>query len=292
MKKIHCLIIFLSVAGMACAQPAYLNKYNSKKPSQGDKFLKTQWWLGFKAGVNLTKATSDATYSGYSPTNYDASLLEKKYDSYDGANGQAGLEITFYHQGFSFSFQPNYRRQTFAYSNAYEWTSSEDAGNTISLNYDQNHKLDFIDLPLIIKYDILKSTKLRPFVQAGFFYSTLVSALKEVEISGEDLASGSAGPFENQTVIIGADNLFIKPSWGYLVGGGVAYDFWNVRLVLDASYRIGLTNITNAQNRYSENQLSGLGDAMDDIQLDNISINFGLLFPLRFISSDGHNAVR
>jgi len=292
MKRFLLSVLTLLLAvNFSWAQPAYMNKNKSTKPNEGDKFLQTQWWLGFKSGINTSEASPDALFSGYSPTNYSIDLLEKQYNSFGDFSGQAGLEITFYHRGFSFSFQPNYQRQTFAYSNSYEWQSNEDASNTISLNYDHNHKLDFIELPLIVKYDILKTTKFRPFVQAGVFYSRMVNATKEIEISGEDLASGSAGPFENQSLIIGVNDLFIQSNTGWLAGLGINYDFWNVRLVLDVTYRGGLNNITNAQNRYSENALVGIGDAMDDVSLNNVMINVGALFPLRFISS-GLNPVR
>lgn len=288
MKKQLTILILFSMSSLVLAQPAYMNK-GSKRPNPGDKFLQTQWWLGFKAGTNISRASADASYSGYSPINYNPSEIQKSYADFENLTGQAGLEITFYHKGFSFSFQPNYRRQQFGYSNAYTWQDSEEESNFISLNYDQAHKLDFIELPVFLKYDILKTTKLRPFVQVGFFYGTLVNAQKEVSISGEDRASG--GPFENEEFIIGADDLFIKSSIGVVGGVGLYYDFWNLRLVFDVSYRMGLNNLTNAENRFSENQLSGIGDAMDDIMMDNVTINFGCLFPLRFISS-GINAVR
>ncbi len=292
-KRISILSFLLFVGcGISFAQPAYLNKKRSKKPTEADRFMQTQWWLGFKAGVNMTEASPDQRFSGLSPTNYDPGILDKEYDGFEAISGQAGIEITFYHKGFSFSFQPNYRRQQFGYSNSYEWTNTEDADNTLSLNYDQAHKLDYIELPLLVKYDILKQNKFRPFVQVGVFYATLMNAQKEVEISGIDQASGSAGPFENQQLIIGADDLFIKSSTGVMGGLGFYYDFWSVRLVFDATYRMGLNNITNTQNRFSENQLSGIGDAMDDVNLNNISFNLGCLFPMRFISSKIHNPVR
>lgn len=288
MKKAALTIASIVICvGFVIAQPAYLNK--SRRPNPQDKFSKTQWWLGFKAGANISKAQADAQFSGYSPINYEITEIQKVYDDFENVTGQAGLEITFYHKGFSFSFQPNYRRQQFGYVNEYTWSDNEIDDNFVSLNYDQAHKLDYIELPLLIKYDILQTTKLRPFVQAGFFYGALVNAQKEITISGEDRASG--GPFDNENLIIGADDLFISSNIGVIGGLGLYYDFWNLRLVFDASYRMGLNNITNAENRFSENQLSGLGDAMDDLTMDNITINIGCLFPLRFISS-GINAVR
>ncbi|HNP17658.1 MAG TPA: porin family protein [Fulvivirga sp.] len=285
------IVIMFSFSLLTEAQ-IYKHKYNVRKPTANDKFLKTQWWLGFKAGANLTKAMPETRYSGLSPTNYSSNQLEKEYAGFDKLGGQAGLEITFYHQGFSFSLQPYYRRQRVSYSNNYEWVSSENTANTLTLKYDQDHLLDYIELPLLIKYDIMKSSKVRPFIQIGAYYGTLVNANKNIEISGTDFASGSAGPFENQSQIIGAKALFTKSSVGLIGGAGFSYDFWNVRLVIDASYRYGLNNITNVKNRYSENQLSGIGDALDDMKLRNLSFNIGCLFPMRFISNQGNNAVK
>ncbi|ELR73765.1 hypothetical protein C900_01375 [Fulvivirga imtechensis AK7] len=259
--------------------------YSSSKPKREDQFLQTQWWLGFRAGLNLTEVEPTKRYSGFSPINYEPKLNEKSYSGFELPGGHAGLEITFYHKGFSFSVQPNYRRQRFSYSNTFEWRDSENQDNRLELKYEQDHQLDYIEIPLFIKYDILKGTA-RPFVQVGAYYATLVSANKAVEITGTDYASGNAGPFKTEKAIIGAKDLFIKSSVGIAGGLGVSYDFWNVRLVFDATYRYGLNNISNAKNRYSENQLTGIGDALDDLEMRNISFNLGFLFPLRFISKN------
>lgn len=254
-----------------------------KRPSANERFLKTQWWLGFKAGGNATAVTPETKFSGFSPVNYNATENEKTYEDYDGISGHAGLEITFYHHGWSFSFQPNYRRQQFTYDNDYNWEETNNPDNSLVLNYKQNHLLDYIELPLFIKYD-LTQTKFRPFIQVGAYYATLVNAQKAVEISGTDFASGDAGPFETQELIIGVNDLFLKSSTGLAGGVGFSYDFWNVRLVFDATYRHGLNNIVNVKNRYAVNELASIGDAMDDIKLKNISVAIGCVFPLRFIS--------
>jgi hypothetical protein len=48
---------------------------------------------------------------------------------------------------------------------------------------------------------------------------------------------------------------------------------------------LGMSNISSTDNRYGSDRLSGVGDAMDDLTLDNISVSLGCLFPLRFLSS-------
>jgi hypothetical protein len=46
-----------------------------------------------------------------------------------------------------------------------------------------------------------------------------------------------------------------------------------------------MSNVVSAENRYSNDRLAGVGDAMDDLDMDNLSISLGCLFPLRFLES-------
>ncbi len=282
------LCFCLTYEAEAQRKPAKKRKksgYTTRKPKD-DPFLKSQWWLGFRAGANLTQANPDTRYSAFSPINYDADENQKEYGGFEKLGGHAGIEVTYYHRGFSFSFQPNYRRQRFIYSNDYLWEDLENAQNSVELNYEQDHQLDYIEFPLYVKYDLVSDGPFRPFIQVGGYYGVLTSANKSVEISGTDIASGNAGPFENQNVIVGAEDLFIKSSVGLTGGLGVSYDVQNVRLVFDISYRHGLNNITDTENRFSENQLSGIGDALDDISMQNIGATLGILFPLRYVTKN------
>lgn len=284
-----CLTITISQAQQKTTRAKANKAYTSRKGKKDDKFLDTQWWLGFRGGVNLTEAEPGNRFSAFSPINYSAEDNRKTYSSFEGLAGQAGIEITFYHKGFSFSLQPNYRRQRFSYSNDLLWEDDNNASSRLELRYDQDHQLDYIEIPFYVKYDLTKTT-LRPFIQVGAYYATLVSANKSLEVSGADFASGGIGPFENEKVIIGAEDLFLDSSVGVTGGVGVSYDVLNVRIIFDATYRYGLNNVTDVQNRFSENQLTGIGDALDDIELRNVSVNLGLLFPLRFLTK-GYNAV-
>jgi hypothetical protein len=257
--------------------------YNAKQNQQG-QFLDKQWWLGFKAGINLSGPTPIKRYTVMTPTNYAQALNDKSYDSFNKPGGQATLEATFYFKGFSFSLQPTYRHSRFTYSNQFQWDNPENVTERLILTYDQEQKIDYADFPLIVKYDFLKGN-LRPYGQVGIFYSLLINANKSVQLSGTDYASGGINEFTNEPVIVGVKDLFTN-YWGLMAGMGVNYHLGNVRLVLDVSYWKGMSNITQVDNRYSNDILAGIGDAQDDLNLDNIVISAGVLFPMRFLSNN------
>lgn len=284
MKRLLPVILLLSLITVAVGQrkppPGFKKKVRDKQSS----FLDKQWWIGLKVGPNLTKATPDTRYSILTPTNYSQTLTDKAYDGFKRLGSQATLEITFNYKGFGFSFQPTYRLSRFTYANDFTWDNPENAGEMLELRYEHEQKVDYADLPLIVKYDITGNT-LRPYIQAGVYYSMLVNANKTVEISGIDTGSGGTNELSSEPVIVGAKDLFHKGYWGIIAGAGLHYNMGNVRLVLDASYRIGMSNITNTENRFTNDRLAGIGDAFDDMKIDNVVISVGCLFPMRFLST-------
>ena len=67
---------------------------------------------------------------------------------------------------------------------------------------------------------------------------------------------------------------------------GASYDPGNIRITLDLGYKYGLNNITNTENRFLNNELSAIGEATDDLKMQNFYISLGFLFPLKFISKN------
>jgi hypothetical protein len=282
MIRITLTLALLLTGIMVFSQPRK-KQYSAGKNSQQSKFLEKQWWLGFKAGVNLTDTDPLKRYAIITPTNYQASLLDKQYESYGSIGTQATLEATFYIKGFSISTQPTYRNSKYIYSNELQWRNPDNTEEYLILSYQQEQKVDYFDMPLILKYDILKGN-LRPYVQAGIYYSFLINANKEVTVQSDDYASGGVNTNSNEPISIGAKDLF-SSYWGLMAGAGVNYNLGNVRVVLDASYWKGMSNITNTDNRYNNDRLSGIGEAQDDLKLNNIVISLGVLFPMRFLSN-------
>jgi outer membrane protein W len=259
--------------------------FKEKKAKEDAKFLNKQWWLGLKAGANLSKISVEKSYSAVSPTNYNFGTIAKQYTNYDLVGSQATLEVTFYLKGFSFSFQPTYQHSRFMYTNFYEWTSEAESANHVELNFEQEQTIDHAIVPLVIKYDIT-GNKVRPYVQVGVYTSMLINASKKVTVKGIDNAAGGENEFSSESIIVGAKDLFAKNHWGLMGGAGLNYNLGNnVRLNVDVMYRYGMSNIASTKNRYGSDRLTGVGDVMDDLTLDNLNFSIGCLFPLRFLSS-------
>jgi len=291
MKRLYlialCIVMLLTGASAQEKQPKRKrnNAAYNKANKDNEKYLEKQFWLGLKVGGNLSKPHVETAYSVLSPTNYETSVTRKKYDSFKQMGSQATLEITFYYRGFSFSLQPTFQHAAFAYSNSYEWISATKATDNVVLNYQQEQRVDHAIIPFVIKYELV-GHKVRPYLQAGFYSGILVNANKSVTVSGIDYASGGTNEFTNEPITLGAKDLFAKNHWGLIGGAGAYYSLPNnVRINLDIMYRYGMSNISSTKNRYSSDRLSGVGDALDDLTLDNLSFSLGCLFPLRFLES-------
>jgi hypothetical protein len=284
MKKITCVLIMLSAIHVTQAQQKRKASTYNKQNKEADQFLNKQWWLGLKGGANLSKPIVEKTYSVVSPANYPLGDIGKKYKSFNKLGSQATLEVTFNFRNLSLSFQPTYRHIQFEYSNQYQWQNPEVSNNRLDLFYNQTQKADYVDFPLILKYEITGNT-LRPYVQIGGFSSILVNANKKVEITRVDYASGGVNKTNDEPIIVGATDLFAKKYWGWIAGAGLNYNLGNVRLNFDVQYKVGVSNISSAKNRYSSDRLSGVGDAMDDLRINTLAISLGCLFPLRFLES-------
>ncbi len=281
--------LFLLI-GLSCAYAQPNRKQKGKSGSYKDPFLNTQWWVGIKAGANITKAKPGERYSAYTSTlDPSTKIYDKEYANFNKTGGQAGIEITYYHQGISVSFQPNYRRMSFGYKNEYTWEDAANPSYSFSSTYEATQKLDYFELPLLVKYEPFKS-RLRPFIQAGIYYSFLNNAYKATDIRVTDRASGGTNEYADETIAIGAKELFIKTNLGWIAGAGLSYPVGNVRLALDVSYRRNTNNITSAANRYANDRLTGSGDIMDDVKLRNLSASVSILIPLRFIMKGSFKA--
>ncbi|HZY80919.1 MAG TPA: outer membrane beta-barrel protein [Cyclobacteriaceae bacterium] len=274
------------LCAVLAASGVYAQKRNAppsmkSKGSPQEKFLNKQFWLGFKAGVNLTDPVVQARYAVLSPNNYNPGTTEKIYQSFNSIGQQATVEVTFYYKGISISAQPTYRSSKFIYTNNYSWAAT---GANLTLQYQHEQQLDFVDLPLLLKYEFTEN-KLRPYLQAGIYYSILMNATKGVTVRGTDNASGGTATFSNEPVVVGAKDLFAN-NWGLAGGVGLNYNLGNVRLVLDVTYYKGMSNIANVENRYSNDRLGGIGDTQDDLKTNNLLFSVGCLFPMRFLSNN------
>lgn len=260
------------------------NELKGNRKESGS-FLSRQGWLGLKLGINLTEALPETRYSAFSPIRKSEINTDKQYENFKKVGLQAGIELTYRIKFIAISIQPNFRRQIFSYRNEYIWNDTEIPDNTLQLNYYQEQYLDYVDIPLTLKFEY-PAKSFRPFVEVGGYYGWLVDANKRVIVTGIDRASGSSRYFEREAISVGAKDIYENFSTGLVGGIGVYYDAGNIRLSLEVKYRYGLNNIASEKNRYRDNRLAGIGDVSDDFRMNNGAIGLGVLFPMRFLSRD------
>lgn len=270
-NKLVSLFLLLLISGGLMAQ---------KKPAPNplESFLDTQFWLGLRMGINYTQAFPETRNTGFSPIDYSADSLQKSYDDFALPGAHMGLEMNFYHRGFSASFQPAYKRSRYKYNSLLAWRG--ESGNRFETRYDVEQRVDVIELPIMIKYDIIRKGKIRPFVMVGGFHSLIASAQKDVKISQIDYSSGSPLTSTGGTSTLGVKDAF-KGFTGVSGGVGVNLDYWNIRTVFEVNYKRSLTSATRPN--IQQNELASLGETNDEIFLRDLSVSLSFVFPFRFI---------
>lgn len=241
----------------------------------------TRWGFGIKGGMNLTQAKPDDQFSVFSYTiEPENTLAEKEY--YKSSENR-GFQVTFIAKytlfnNLSISLQPTFASYTYGYDSNYAWLDFENNNNSLFLFYKHEQTLNYLEAPLLLRYDIL-NTPIRPFVHGGAYYGRLLNALKDVDVTGQDNASGATEEFNGATSTIGIDDQYVKSQYGIIAGGGISISLGPANFELGVDYRIGLNNIVDENNRFKDNTLiSGSYDILDNMKLRNLSFSMGVIF--------------
>ncbi len=269
-------VLFILNAGIA------QKRKPPKRPGSNSDFLKTQWWLGIRSGINYTNATPIERFPGFNAINYDEERLNKTYNDFELPAFHVGLDITFYHAGFSITTMPTFFKHNISYSSGTAWVGDADT-ERFETAYESQQSVTFIDVPVAVKYDILDG-KIRPFAMAGAFYSFAFDANKEVAITETDYASGAPIAYDRTSINLNNRNEFVN-NWGVLGGIGASFDFWNIRTIIDFQYRHSFNSVVNPAERFQESVFSSFGEIQDDYSLSNYSGSISFVFPLRYIDS-------
>jgi hypothetical protein len=184
-------------------------------------------------------------------------------------------------KNISITFAPEYAMTPFQYKNKYTWQSDK---NQIDFNQTHRYEVYFLNLPLIAKFDILRRIY-RPYIQAGIAYGLRTYANKTIQTEQRDASLGGSQTITLDYPETGVTNLFITSHIYLPLGVGFSYDLGNSRLFIETNYRIGLTQITNRKNRFSDERSTSTGDVLDDIKLNQLDILVGVCFPMKFLRS-------
>lgn len=273
-SKVVAFCLLLLLAQLSVAQ-------RKAPPSPLKNFLSTQWWLGLRFGMNYTQPIAKTDYYIFSPINYDQELRDKTYDTYNLAGGQAGLDVSFYHKGFSIGLQPTFKIMRYSYSNYFEWLGSGEA-DRLESSIDIEQVLQAIEVPLIFKYELVNTGKIRPFVLLGGQQSFIVNAQKKATVKHTDYLGDVPQSYSGGNFNLGNTDR-MQNFAGVLGGIGTSLDYANIRTVIEITYLRGLTAITSGENPFTENELVGIGDVNDKLRINNINAAISFVFPLRYI---------
>ena len=283
---------------------------SAQKKSKSRNWLsgsKDQWWIGFKGGMNATSIDVTERFTAFSPTNaLRPDLLDKQYENFTQSGTQAGLIVSYeFVDQISVSLQPQFINYRFRYSNFYSWVDFNEAGNQIDLNLEHDQRLNYLEIPLLFRYDfdVTASGGSRPsnggsggrwvpFVQLGGFYGKLLKGLKEIDIRQTDMAARSENELEAIQQTEDITDLLLQNHLGIIGGGGIGYTIGNARFSLEVNYKLGMNNITKEETRYANYSLvTGAYDVLDNMKLRNIELSLSFVMPLKFITSGNFKAI-
>ena len=246
-----------------------------------------QWWIGVRGGVNASTANVSQSYHIFSYSGaVTAGDNTKKYESYSLPGLQFGFSVSYeFVRSLSINVLPMYASYRFEYGNAYRWTDPENPDKRVTNNYNFETRLQYVLLPMTIKYELTKS-RLKPYVQVGAYYGLLTDAIKKVKLTSVDQASGADTEIKVTDLSVSIDDRTQKNNYGIIGGAGFTYNLGNARLGLELNYHYGLQNLDNPSMKYADNQLiTGTYDVPDDYSLQNLEISFQVIMPMKFIGS-------
>ncbi len=297
MKYLKLLLLFniLLINTLLLSQDSYearkiidfhaVNKSENMLKTNEAKFL-DKFSLGIKGGVNFSLIVPYerfTVFSGQAPESY-----EKDYEAFSKNMGMQMGFILMYDitQIIKISLQPSMNDYVYKYNNTYEW-----AGKT-TLKYESKfaHSLRFFELPLIVGIYTTYPTW-QPYMQAGIYYGKIIDAhskIKTIETSNN--LGSSDKELEYETAAYTAD-LYAKNHYGALVGGGISYITGNIRIGLEANYRLLISNLNTTETQYMNNQIvSSNYDVPDKFKFSNLEISLNLIVALSSQKQDGRSS--
>jgi len=278
------VLILLLGSSLLQAQGNQKKRKSSVKTGNSDI---NQWWIGVRGGVNFSSAIPQNSYSVFSFTqDYSVGDNEKKYNSYTLPGLQFGFSAGYeFIRGLSVNILPSYTSYRFSYDNSFSWYDSESPEKQVTTSYNYETRLQYIDLPLTFKYE-LTTGRFKPYIQAGAYYSFLTDAVKKVQSTGIDQASGSDSEINVTELSVGIEERIKKANYGIIGGAGFTYNVGNARVGLEVNYHYGLQNLDNGGLKFQDNQLiTGTYDVPDDFSLNNLELSMQIIIPLKFITS-------
>jgi opacity protein-like surface antigen len=277
--------------GSLFSSAAYAQGLFGVRPRPVHNFEDTQWYVGFVSGATYAHPTVTQAFSELvsisGPDKVKSYPVEELSLGFSGGVA-ATAALT---PSLQLAASARYTTLKYSYQYSYHWIDEENPNNQLTAEHNHHHTLGYVEFPLSVRYGI-PLQRFKPFAQASLIYGRLIQARKALIASTIDYASGAATSALTVTQMTDITSLYNKSYLGYTLGGGIAYNFGGVVVVVDAEYRRGFNTIVNAENRYpAARDLAGLGNVSDDIRLNAIGGTVSFFFPLKFLTDKSFKPV-
>ena len=259
--------------------------YGKKPPKE----QKSTLLVGFYGGINFSKPQIINSYNILETMDHNTSIEGKDYKSiFQNLGSQFGF-ITFYPVAGNFhvGLLPSFSTYTYNYNTANSWFDPDLPEMSINQIFNHKQKLRYVEIPLVARY-YFGTAALKPYLHGIFSYGILHSADKIVDSEINITQGETPIPINSMGNSASYNNSYITSKLDIGGGAGISYDFNQLILTLDLSYVMNLNNITNEKARYDNPNFTGASyDIQDDIKLNNLFINLGLIFPINKITKRG-----
>jgi hypothetical protein len=235
--------------------------------------------VGFRGGINFSQPlVMNSNEVIQSPDN--APAFEKDYTPLFSNIGYqyAFVVMVYLKQSTSLSFEPSVSTYNYRYKTINGWTNGADALDYIEFSASHKNGIGYLELPVVLRHEF-GGNRLIPFVSLGVFYGIRINGQKRVETTVIRNTGTVSIPYESTTSVSDNAGTYIHSRFGISPGIGVFYPMGPVKLMLGIDVGLGLNNIVNESQRYSNTTTTaGMYDIQDDIRLSSLNINIGILF--------------
>jgi hypothetical protein len=262
-----------------------------KNKAPGNFSLKDfSYLVGFKGGVNFSVVIPTQRFSVLQPIGGSSSGGEKDYSTFFSNIGyQYGfVGMVRLSPSLSLSIEPAFSSYAFSYESRSLWLDTADPTDRIEITATFTDRLKYFEIPVVLRY-AFGSGQIRPFLAAGFFYGLLTGASGTARSTTVQYLDDAAVGSETSETAGDISGNYINTRLATFPGAGFFMDLSSVTLFVEADYYISLHNVVNESARYS-NQLAvgGTYNVPDNLKLDNLVINLGILFSIS--SSSGKSS--
>jgi hypothetical protein len=256
--------------------------YAGSNPFPFFDFSNIEFLVGIKGGINFTTPLILNRYSVFENTSDNASTQFKTYGKwFKNIGNQFGiLLIARFGETNYLMLQPALTTHVIKYTGLYEWQNASNPNESSNLTYMHKQSLKYLEIPIIYRKEMGQQT-LRPYLQGGAFYGLLQNATQNVDIAETMTIGQTTNEISGGNRSGSSTSQFIRTHIGVMAGAGLAYHFNSVIVCLDGLYKLGLNNITNEKNRYTNQPIVGdTFDVPDDISLNALMVSVNIIFKI------------